>query len=110
MRQFFLWSIVAFFAGWTFHAAYQLATGWAYMVKREGPWASNSNVPWPTTVSVQMLFVVLGLLSSIAFATFATSDHWEKLLRKACKCDQMECHCTIDSELLYGQGGGDTEN
>lgn len=110
MRQFFLWLIVAFFAGWTSHAAYQLAAGWAYMVKRDGPWADKKKIPWPTGVSVQMLFVVLGLLSSIGLAAFATSDRWEKQLRKACKCDMMECHCTFDAELLYRRADGDAES
>lgn len=110
MRQLLLWSIVAFFAGWTVHAAYQLAAGWAYLAKREGPWADKPNIPWPTGISVQMLFIVLGLLSSIALATFATSDRWEKQLRKACRCDLMECRCTIDTELLYGRPGRDPAN
>jgi hypothetical protein len=110
MKQFFLWFLVAGFAAWAFYSACQLANGWAAMVQRDGPWANKPKVAMPNELSVQLLFVALGLLSAIGIAAYATSDRWEKKLREACECDMTKCHCTIDSELLYRRPGSNPEN
>ena len=103
MKQFFWWFLVAVFAVWTAYSAYQLAVGCASAAKREGPWANQPNVPWPNAISEQMLFIVLGLLSSIVLTLFATNSRWEQELRENCKCDELHCHCKIDAELVYGR-------
>ena len=110
MKQLFSWFMVTLFAAWTMYAAYNLARGWANAVQREGPWAAQPKVAWPNRISEQMLCVVLGVLSTIRLAAYASSDRWEQRLRRACECDVTKCHCTIDAELLYSRPGGSTEN
>jgi hypothetical protein len=110
MKQAFWWFLIAAFTAWALYAAYQLAVGWASAAKREGPRADHANVSWPNVVSIQLLFVVLGLLSTIILTALATNDRWEQQLRKTCQCDMIECHCTIDAELLYRRPNGDANN
>lgn len=107
MKQLFWWLMVATHATWALYSAYHLAVGWASAAKRDGPWADRPNVPWPTHISQLLLFVVLGLLSTIILVVLADNDRWEQRLRKACQCDMLKCHCTIDVEMLYNQSGGE---